>query len=101
LALANYYCCSTDTCAAIFNDKMKSDVETSVMWDCISNLIRSPIWQEETMLCQESFNNLDQSHAKIAACASCCEHLLSADCQQGLVEMKINDLPSEFLLTEL
>ncbi len=53
------------------------------------------------MLCQETFNNFDQSHARIAACASCCERLLSADGQQGIVEMKIDDLPSEFLLTEL
>ncbi len=52
------------------------------------------------MLCQETFNNLDQSYARITACASCCECLLSADGQQGIVEMKINDLPSEFLLTE-
>ncbi len=52
------------------------------------------------MLCQETFNNLYQSHARIAACASCCEPLLSADGQQGIVEMKIDDLPSEFLLTE-
>ncbi len=60
----------------------------------------SPIGQEEAMLCQETLNNLDQSHARIAACASCCECLLSADGQQVIVEMKINDLPSEFLLTE-
>ena len=53
------------------------------------------------MLCQETFNNLDQSHARIAACASCCECLLSVDGQQGIVEMKVDDLPSEFLLTEL
>jgi hypothetical protein len=53
------------------------------------------------MLCQETFNNLDQSHATIAACASCCERLLSVDGQQGIVEMKIDDLPSEFFLTEL
>jgi hypothetical protein len=53
------------------------------------------------MLCQETFNNLDQSHARIAACASCCECLLSADGQQRIVEMKIDDLLSEFLLTEL
>jgi hypothetical protein len=53
------------------------------------------------MLCQETFNILDQSHARIAACASCCERLLSVDGQQGIVEMKIVDLPSEFLLTEL
>jgi hypothetical protein len=52
------------------------------------------------MLCQETFNNLEQSHARIASCASCCEHFLSADGQQGIVEMKIDDLPSEFLLTE-
>ncbi len=52
------------------------------------------------MLCQETFNNLDQSHARIAACASCCERLLSVDGQQGIVEMKIDDLQSKFLLTE-
>jgi hypothetical protein len=56
--------------------------------------------QEEAMLCQETFNNLDQSHARIAACASCCKRLLSADGQQGIIEMKIDDLPSELLLTE-
>ncbi len=53
------------------------------------------------MLCQETFNILDQSHARIATCASCCECLLSTDGQQGIVEIKIDDLPSEFLLTEL
>ncbi len=64
-------------------------------------MIGSPIGQEEAMLCQETFSNLDQSHARIAACASCCECLLSVDGQQGFVEMKIDDLLSEFLLTEL
>ncbi len=53
------------------------------------------------MFCQETFNHLDQSHAGIAACAPCCECLLSADSQQEIVEMKIDDLPSEILLTEL
>ncbi len=53
------------------------------------------------MLGQETFNNLDQSHARIAACASCCEHFLSVDGQQGIVEMKVDDLPSEFFLTDL
>jgi hypothetical protein len=53
------------------------------------------------MLCQETFNNLDQSHARIAACASCCECLLSVDGKHRIVEMKIDDLLSEFLLTEL
>jgi hypothetical protein len=100
LALAYYYCCSADLCVAIFNDKLKLDVDTLVICDCISNLIGNPIGQEEAMLCQETCNNLDQSHARIAACASCCKYLLSADGQQGIVKMKIDDLPSEFLLTE-
>ena len=56
--------------------------------------------KEEAMLCQETFNNLDQSHARIAACASCCECLLSADGKQEIVEMKVDDLPLEFLLTD-
>jgi hypothetical protein len=81
----------------MFNDELQPDVDGSVIWDHISNLIGSPIGQEEAMLCQETFNNLDQSHARIAACASCCECLLNADGQQGIVEMKIDDLPSEFL----
>ncbi len=85
---------------AIFNDKLQPDVDKSVTWNCISNLIGSPIGQEEAMFCQETFNNLNQSHARIAACASCCDCLLSIDDQQGIVEMKIDDLPSEFLLTE-
>ncbi len=84
----------------IINHKLRPEVDGSVRWNHISNLIGSPIGQEEVMLCQETFNNLDQSHARIAACASCCECLLSADSQQGIVEMKIDDLPPEFLLTE-
>jgi hypothetical protein len=52
------------------------------------------------MLCQETFHKLDQSHARIAACASCCKRLLSVYGKQGIIEMKIADLPSEFLLTE-
>ncbi len=86
---------------AIFNDELQPYVDKSVIWNRISNLIGSPIGQEEAMLCQETFNNLDQSHARIAACASCCECLLSVDGQQGIVEMKIDDFPSEFLLIEL
>jgi hypothetical protein len=85
---------------AIFNDELQPEVDGTVTWNCISNLIGSPIGQEEVMLCQETFNNLDQSHARITACASYCERLLSADSKEGIVEMKINDLPSEFLLTE-
>ncbi len=100
LALAYFYCCSTDPRVAIF-DKLQPDVDGTVIWNHISNLIGNPIGQEEAMLCQETFNNLDQSHARIAACASCCERLLSVDGQQRIIEMKIDDLPSEFLLTEL
>ncbi len=100
MALAYFYCCSTDPCVAIFNDKLQPDVDGSVMGNHISNLIGSLIGQEEAMVCQETFNNLDQSHARIAACASCCERLLSVDGQQGIFEMNIDDLPSEFLLTE-
>ncbi len=97
--MAYFYCCSTDPCVAIFNDELQPEVDGSVTWNHISNLIGSPIRQEEAMLCQKTFNNLDQSHARITACPSCCECLLSADGQQGIVEMKIDDLPSEFLLT--
>ncbi len=100
LALAYFYFCSTDPHVAIFNDKLQPDIDKSVTWNRISNLIGSPIGQEEAMFCQETFNNPDQSHARIAACASCCERFLSTDGQQGIVEMKIDDLPSEFLLTK-
>jgi hypothetical protein len=93
LALTYFYCCATDPCVAIFNDELQPDVDTSVVWNHISNLIGSPIEQEEAMLCQETFNNLDQSHARIIACASCCECLLSVDGKQGINEMKIEDLP--------
>jgi hypothetical protein len=101
LALAYFYCCSIDPHVAIFNDELQPDVDKSVVWNCISKLIGSPIGREEAMLCQETFNNLDQSHARIAAYSSCCERLLSVDGKQGIVEMKINDLPSEFFLIEL
>ncbi len=53
------------------------------------------------LLGEHVFNTLEQLHARIAACASCCEHLLSTDDQQGIVEMKIDDLPLEFVLKEL
>jgi hypothetical protein len=56
--------------------------------------------KKKQCFCQETFNNLDQSHARIAACASCCKCLLSIDGQERIVEMKIDDLPSEFLFTE-
>jgi hypothetical protein len=67
LALAYFYCCSTDPCVAIFNDVLQLEVDGLVTWNCILNLIGSPLGQEEAMLCQETFNNLDQLHARIAA----------------------------------
>ncbi len=86
MELAYFSCCSIDPCVAMFNDELQPDVDGSVIWNCISNLIGSPIGQEEAMLCQETFNNLDQSHARIDACASCCERLLSVDGQQGIID---------------
>ncbi len=100
LALVYYYCCLTDPRVAVFNDELKPDIDTSVIQDCISNLIGSPIGQDKVMLCQKTFNNLDQSHTRIAACASCRKCLLNVDDHQGIVEMKIDNLLSEFLLTE-
>ncbi len=43
LVLAYFYCCSTDPCVAIFNDKLQPNVDGSVIWNHISNLIGSPI----------------------------------------------------------
>ncbi len=51
LALACFYCCSTDPCMAIFNDELKPEVDGSVTWNCILNLIGSPIGREEAILC--------------------------------------------------
>jgi hypothetical protein len=64
LALVYFYCCPTDPCVVIFNDKLQPDVDGSVIWNNISHLIGSPIGQEEVLLCQKTFNNLDKSHAQ-------------------------------------
>ncbi len=95
--MAYYHCCSIDPRAAIFSDKLGSDIDKSAMWHCISNLIGDPIGQKEAIVCQQTFRYLDQSHAKIA-CASCCKRLLSIDGQEGIVEMNIDALPLTFLL---
>jgi hypothetical protein len=92
LALVYYHCCSTNPRATIFNDEFGTNADTSAIWNCISKLIGDPIGQEETILCQQTFTDLDQSHAKIAACASCCERMLSSDGKEGFVEMSIDDL---------
>jgi hypothetical protein len=71
------------------------------MWRRILNLIGDPIGKKEAVVCQQTFRYLDQLHAKIAACASCCERLLSSDGKEGIVEMNIDALPSTFLLTDM
>ncbi len=43
LALAYFHCCSTDPRMAVFNDELQWDVDKSVVWNRISNLIGSPI----------------------------------------------------------
>ncbi len=103
LALAYYHCCSINpqAQAEIFNDELGSNVDKSTMWHRISNLIGNPIGQKEAVACQQTFRCLDWLHAKIAACASCCKHLLSPDGQEGIVEMNINSLPSTFHLTNM
>jgi hypothetical protein len=78
-----------------------SDVDKLAMWRCISNMIGDPIGQEEAVVCQQTFRYLDQLHAKFAACAPCCEHLLSLDGQKEIVEMNIDALPLTFLLTNM
>ncbi len=49
LALSYFYCCSTDPPVTIFNDELQPDVDRSVIWNCISNLIRSPIRHSTTL----------------------------------------------------
>jgi hypothetical protein len=49
LASAYFYCCSLDLCVAIFNDELQLGVDKSVVWNRISNLIGSPIGQEEAI----------------------------------------------------
>jgi hypothetical protein len=71
------------------------------MWHRISDLIGNPIAQKKAVVCQKNFRYLDRSHAKFAACASCCEHLLSSDGQEGKVEMNIDASPLTFLLTNM
>ncbi len=36
LALAYFYCCSTDPCVAVFNDELQPDVDKQVVWNRIS-----------------------------------------------------------------
>jgi hypothetical protein len=67
----------------------------------VASYFELSIGQKEAVACQQTFRCLDQLHAKIAACASCCERLLSPDGQEGIVEMNINALPSTFLFTDM
>ncbi len=41
LALAYFYCCSTDPRVAVFNDELQPDVDKQVVWNHISKLIGS------------------------------------------------------------
>lgn len=99
LALAYYHCCSINLRKAIFNDELGLNTNTSAIKNRISNLIGEPIGQEESKLCHQTFKDIDQLHAKIAACAPCCKCLLSSDGKEGLAEISIGDLPPAFLLT--
>ncbi len=100
MALVYYHCCSVDPRAPIWNNELETSIDNSATWDCIYDLIGDPIGQKEAVLCQQTFKTLDRSHPKIAACASCCERLLSSDGPTAIVKMKIDDLPSTFLLTD-
>jgi hypothetical protein len=93
LALAYFYCCSTDPHVAIFNDKLQPKVDGSVIWNRLSNLIGSPIGQEEVMLVKRHSTTLTNHMQELLPV-----HLVVN--QQGIVEMKIDDLSSEFFLTE-
>ena len=84
----------------MWNDELGTDIDNSTTWNRIFDLIGDPIGQKEAVLCQQTFKTLDRSHAKIAACASCCERLLSSDGPTAIVKMKIDDLPLTFLLTD-
>ena len=86
MALVFYHCCSADLRASIWNDELGTSIDNSATWDCISDLIGDPIGQKEAVLCQQTFKTLDRSHAKIAACASCCERLLSSDGPTAIVK---------------
>jgi hypothetical protein len=49
LALAYYNCFSIDPRAEIFNDMLGLDIDTSPIWDHISNLIGDPIGKNCTL----------------------------------------------------
>jgi hypothetical protein len=100
VTLVCYHCCSVDPKALIWNDELGTSIDNSATWDRISDLIGELIGQKEAVRCQQTFKTLDQSHAKIAACASCCELLFSSDGPTAIVHIKIDDLPSAFLLPD-
>jgi hypothetical protein len=100
LALTYYHCCSIDPRATIWNDELGTDIDNPTTWNRIFDLIGDPIGQKKAVLCQQTFKTLDRSNAKIAACASCCERVLSSNGPTAIIHMKIDDLPSAFLLTD-
>ncbi len=50
LALAYFYCCSTDPRVAIFNNELQPDIDGSVIWNCISNLKQCFVKRHSTTL---------------------------------------------------
>ncbi len=75
--------------------------DNTAKWNHISTLIGSSIGQNKTVLCRQTFQDLNRSHARISACALCCERLVSPNNKAGLVQLNINYLPPAFLLTDL
>jgi hypothetical protein len=84
----------------MWNDELGTDIDNSTTWNRIFDLIGDPLGQKEAVLCQQTFKTLDRSNAKIAACASCCERLLSSNGPTSIIHTKIDDLPSAFVLTD-
>jgi hypothetical protein len=59
LALMYFHCCSTDPCSAIFNGELGFTKDNTAMWNRTSKLIGSPIGQNKTVLCQQTFLDLN------------------------------------------
>jgi hypothetical protein len=58
LALAYFYCCSTDPRVAVFSDELQPDVDKQVIWNGISNLIGVPLDKKKQCFAKRHFANL-------------------------------------------
>ncbi len=85
-----YHCCSVDPRASIWNDELETSIGNSGTWDCISDLM-------VIQLDKRKLYSVNRFLKLIAACASCCERLLSSDGPTAIVKMKIDYLPLIFL----